>query len=192
MFNVTDLSSFLDFARETYLTGPLLLAINAAQFSALGWVLWQRLASHLERFNTPAEVRTLRSIRRAEIWAEQVSPMVVTLMLLGPGIGLGGSTLLGAIGMGALGDLLAMDAAAQADLMVAMGYVYQEIAQAYNIMVLGTPPILVGPVIVLLAAPLNADRTLAAGGSPEELSLAELRRLNENFDNLAALLRRDA
>src|SRR5690242_13797823 len=58
------------------------------------------------------EARRIRGARRAEIWQKQVRPLALTMMLLGPGLGLGMSTLVGALGMGSLGDAMGMQAAA--------------------------------------------------------------------------------
>src|SRR5207302_690828 len=98
----------------------------------------------------------IRAARRAEIWQKQVRPLALTMMLLGPGLGLGMSTLLGALGMGALGDAMGTQTSADA-LASIMAHAYREISYAYFLMVGGTFPMLLGPVIVLAARRLDED-----------------------------------
>jgi hypothetical protein len=100
--------------------------------------------------------------------------MALTMMLLGPGLGLGMSTLLGALGMGALGDAMGTQAAADA-LASTMAQAYREISYAYFLMVGGTFPMLLGPVIVLAARRLDEDGHDARGGEPDEILLHTLK-----------------
>ncbi len=98
------------------------------------------------------------------------------MMLLGPGLGLGMSTLLGALGMGALGD--AMGTQTSAELLAAtMAHAYREISYAYFLMVGGTFPMLLGPIIVLAGRRLDEDGDHARGGEPDEVLLHTLKQL---------------
>src|SRR5207253_5680186 len=140
---------------------------NLVQLALLGWVIAEGLRARAER-NAPgldAAARRIRAARRAEIWQKQVRPLVLTVMLLGPGLGLGMSTLLGALGMGALGDAMGTQAGADA-LAATMAHAYREISYAYFLMVGGTFPMLLGPVIVLAARRLDEDGHDARRGEP--------------------------
>ena len=113
------------------------------------------------------------------------------MMLLGPGLGLGMSTLLGALGMGALSD--AMGAQASADVLAStMAHAYREISYAYFLMVGGTFPMLLGPVIVLAARRIDEDGTDARGGEPDEVLLHTLRSLLAVTEAQAARAQLDA
>jgi hypothetical protein len=93
------IARFLQYSAETYGGAPLILLINLIQASLLAWVLAQAWRAAQERA-LPPEVRRLRGAQRAELWQKQVRPLALGMMLLGPGLGLGMSTLLGALGMG--------------------------------------------------------------------------------------------
>ncbi|HTO98503.1 MAG TPA: hypothetical protein VMK66_15750 [Myxococcales bacterium] len=169
---------FWHYSLETYGGAPLLLLINLIQLAALGWVVSQALRAQAERA-APAlspDARRIRAARRAEIWQKQVRPLALTLMLLGPGLGLGMSTLVGALGMGSLGDAMGTQAAADV-LAQTMARAYREISYAYFLMVGGTFPMLLGPVIVLAARRLDEDGSDARGGDPEEVLLHTLKSL---------------
>jgi hypothetical protein len=105
-----------------------------------------------------------------------VRPLALTLMLLGPGLGVGMSTLLGALGMGSLGEVIGTPAAAEL-LASSMAHAYREISYAYFLMVGGTFPMLLGPVIVLAAKRLDDEGFDARGGEPEEVLLHTLKSL---------------
>src|SRR5205085_10444157 len=107
--------------------------------------------------------RRIRPARRAEVWQKHVRPMALTMMLLGPGLGLGMSTLLGALGMGALGDAMGTQTSADV-LATTMAHAYREISYAYFLMVGGTFPMLLGPIIVLAGRRLDEDGDHARGG----------------------------
>ena len=140
---------FLRYSVDTYGGAPLLLLINLVQIAILGWVVSQALRAQAERVapGVSSEARRIRAARRAEIWQKQVRPVAMTMMLLGPGLGLGMSTLVGALGMGALGDAMGTQAGAEV-LAQTMARAYREISYAYFLMVGGTFPMLLGPVIV--------------------------------------------
>jgi hypothetical protein len=166
------------YSLDTYGGAPLLLLINLIQLAVLGWVVSQAIRAAAERGSPAlsAEARRIRAARRAEIWQKQVRPLAMTMMLLGPGLGLGMSTLVGALGMGALGD--AMGTQVGADVLAqTMARAYREISYAYFLMVGGTFPMLLGPVIVLASRRLDEEGTDARGGDPEEVLLHTLKSL---------------
>jgi hypothetical protein len=169
------LARFWTYSLETYGGAPVLLVINLIQLALLGWVLAAAFrARHMSGLS--AEARRIVAARRAEIWQKQVRPLALTFMLLGPGMGLGMSTLLGALGMGQLGD--AMGTQTSADTLAGlMAHAYREISYAYFLMVGGTFPMLLGPLIVLAARRLDEDGQEAKGGEPEELLLHTLKSL---------------
>src|SRR5260370_30223303 len=137
------------------------------------------------------EGRRIRAARRAEIWQKQVRPVALTMMLLGPGLGLGMSTLLGALGMGALGD--AMGTQTSAELLAAtMAHAYREISYAYFLMVGGTFPMLLGPIIVLAARRLDEEGHDARGGEPDEVMLHTLKSLLEVAESQSTRAQIDA
>src|SRR5439155_980969 len=140
----------------------LLLLINLVQIAILGWVVSQALRAQAERVapGVSSEARRIRAARRAEIWQKQVRPVAMTMMLLGPGLGLGMSTLVGALGMGALGDAMGTQAGAEV-LAQTMARAYREISYAYFLMVGGTFPMLLGPVVVLGARRLDEEGSAA-------------------------------
>ncbi len=165
---------FWHYSIDTYGGAPMLLLINLIQVAVLGWVISQAWRARVEI--GPSDARRIRSARRAEIWQKQVRPIALTMMLLGPGLGLGMSTLLGALGMGALGDAMGTGVGADA-LAATMARAYREISYAYFLMVGGTFPMLLGPVIVLVARRLDEDGIDARGGDPEEVLLHTLKSL---------------
>ncbi|HYS08176.1 MAG TPA: hypothetical protein VEP66_05510 [Myxococcales bacterium] len=165
---------FWHYSIDTYGGAPMLLLINLIQVAVLGWVISQAWRARVEI--VPSDARRIRAARRAEIWQKQVRPIALTMMLLGPGLGLGMSTLLGALGMGALGDAMGTGVGADA-LAATMARAYREISYAYFLMVGGTFPMLLGPVIVLVARRLDEDGIDARGGDPEEVLLHTLKSL---------------
>ena len=169
---------FWQYSIDTYGGAPLLLLINLIQAALLGWVLSQAMRANADRAaaGLSPESRRLRAARRAEIWQKQVRPLALTMMLLGPGLGLGMSTLLGALGMGALGDVMGGPSGAEA-LAATMAHAYREISYAYFLMVGGTFPMLLGPLIVLAARRLDDEGSDAKGGEPDELILHTLKSL---------------
>jgi hypothetical protein len=167
------IARFWQYSIDTYGGAPVLLLVNLIQIALLAWVVAQGL--RFERHDTP-DARRIRAARRAEIWQKQVRPLALTMMLLGPGLGLGMSTLLGALGMGALGD--AMGVQTSADVLAStMAHAYREISYAYFLMVGGTFPMLLGPVIVLAARRIDEEGIDARGGEPDEVLLHTLRSL---------------
>jgi len=167
-------AKFWHYSIDTYGGAPMLLLINLIQVAVLGWVISQAWRARVEI--VPPDARRVRSARRAEIWQKQVRPIALTMMLLGPGLGLGMSTLLGALGMGALGDAMGTQVGAET-LAATMARAYREISYAYFLMVGGTFPMLLGPVIVLFARRLDEDASDARGGEPEEVLLHTLKSL---------------
>jgi len=166
------------YSLDTYGGAPLLLIVTLIQLTLLAWVIEEGVRARAER-NAPglsADARRTRAAHRADVWQKQVRPMALTMMLLGPGLGLGMSTLLGALGMGALGDAMGTQAAADA-LASTMAQAYREISYAYFLMVGGTFPMLLGPVIVLAARRLDEDGHDARGGEPDEILLHTLKSL---------------
>jgi hypothetical protein len=176
------LQSFWVFSCSTYGGAPAILLLNLLQLSMLGWVLWQRTQATREQAElADSEAVRLVSCAREEIWRQRVRPLVTTLMLLGPGLGLGLSTLLGALGMNQLGAAMNLDVP-QAELMAAMSGAYSEISLAYLLMVGGTPPMLLGPLIVLLGRGLEHKGEQARGGDPQELTLHAIYQLRESIE----------
>jgi hypothetical protein len=168
---------FWQYSIDTYGGAPMLLLINLIQIAVLGWVISQALRAQMDVSpGISSDTRRIRAARRAEIWQKQVRPIALTMMLLGPGLGLGMSTLLGALGMGALGDAMGTQAGAEA-LAATMARAYREISYAYFLMVGGTFPMLLGPVIVLVARRLDEGGTDARGGDPDEVLLHTLKAL---------------
>ena len=99
------LARFWKYSLDTYGGAPIILVVVLVQLALLGWVVTEGVRARTER-RLPPDIRRVRAARRAEIWQKHVRPLALTMMLLGPGIGLGMSTLLGALGMGALGDAM--------------------------------------------------------------------------------------
>ena len=187
------LARFWHYSVDTYGGAPVLLAINLIQVALLAWVVSQGFRAQAERGQTGCspEARRIRAAHRAEIWQKHVRPLSLTMMLLGPGFGLGMSTLLGALGMGALGDAMATQAGADA-LAATMAHAYREISYAYFLMVAGTFPMLLGPVIVLAARRLDEEGADARGGEPDEVLLHTLKSLLAVQEGQAERARIDA
>jgi hypothetical protein len=184
---------FWHYSIDTYGGAPVLLLITTVQLALLGWVAAEAIRARRER-NDPglsAEARRVRAAHRAELWQKRVRPLALTMMLLGPGIGLGMSTLLGALGMGALGDVMGSQASADA-LASTMAHAYREISYAYFLMVGGTFPMLLGPVVVLVARRLDEEGDEARGGEPDELVLHTLKSLLAVAEQQAARAHIDA
>ena len=171
---------FWQYSIDTYGGAPVLLVITLVQAALLGWVLAEGLRARRDRDDPSlsSDERRVRAAQRAEVWQKKVRPLALTLMLLGPGLGLGMSTLLGALGMGALGDVMGSPAAAET-LAATMAHSYREISYAYFLMVGGTFPMLLGPLIVLAAKRLDEEGDDARGGEPEEVMLHTLKSLLE-------------
>jgi hypothetical protein len=184
---------FWRYSVETYGGAPALLAITLIQLALLGWVVIEALRGRNERNDASmgADERRVRAARRAEIWQKHVRPVALTMMLLGPGLGLGMSTLLGALGMGALGDVMGTSAGAEM-LAATMAHAYREISYAYFLMVGGTFPMLLGPVIVLCARRLDHEGADARGGEPEDVLLHTLKSLLAVAEGQAARAQIDA
>jgi hypothetical protein len=187
------LGRFWTYTADTYGGMPALLALNLVQLSLFAWVLAEGSRAARDRRSRsldPAAVR-IRAARRAEIWQRHVRPLTMSLMLLGPGLGLGLSTLLGALGMGALGDAVGSQSSPEL-LQMTMARAYREISFAYFLMVGGTLPMLVGPLIVLAARKLEHGGTEARGGEPDDLMLRSLDRLVAVAEEGASKAERDA
>jgi hypothetical protein len=169
---------FWHYSIDTYGGAPVLLLITLLQLALLGWVIGEVARARWERSDPSLspDARRIRAAHRAELWQKNVRPLALTLMLLGPGIGLGMSTLLGALGMGSLGDVMGTSAGAD-QLAATMASAYREISYAYFLMVGGTFPMLLGPVIVLCARRLDEEGHDARGGDPEDLLLHTLKSL---------------
>jgi hypothetical protein len=184
---------FWHYSVETYGGAPLLLLINLVQLAVLGWVVSQSLRAQADRASPglSPDARRIRAAQRAEIWHKQVRPLALTMMLLGPGLGLGMSTLVGALGMGSLGDAMGAQAGAEV-LAQTMARAYREISYAYFLMVGGTFPMLLGPVIVLAARRLDEDGSDARGGDPEEVLLHTLKSLLSVTESQARRAQADA
>jgi hypothetical protein len=187
------LARFGRYSLDTYGGAPLLLVITLVQLTLLGWTVaqaWKARGDSIAR-GLSADVRRIRAARRAEIWEKHVRPLALTMMLLGPGLGLGMSTLLGALGMGALGDAMGTQAGAES-LVATMAAAYREISYAYFLMVGGTFPMLLGPVIVLAARRIDQDGVDARGGDPDEVLLHTLKSLLAVTEHQAQRLQSDA
>jgi len=127
---------FWHYSIDTYGGAPMLLLINLIQVAVAGLGDLAGLA----RPRRDRPVRRPPHPRRAprgDSGKKQVRPIALTMMLLGPGLGLGMSTLLGALGMGALGDAMGTGVGADA-LAATMARAYREISYAYFLMVGGT------------------------------------------------------
>ena len=183
---------FWHYSVDTYGGAAALLLITLIQLAALGWVVSQAIRARADFApGVSPEYRRIRAARRAEIWQKQVRPIALTMMLLGPGLGLGMSTLLGALGMGALGDAMGTQVGAET-LAATMASAYREISYAYFLMVGGTFPMLLGPVIVLAARRLDQDGADARGGDPDEVLLHTLKSLLAVTEQQAHRLQTDA
>src|SRR5438270_8289923 len=186
------LARFGRYSLDTYGGAPLLLVITLIQLTLLGWTVAQAWKARGDRApGLSPDVRRIRAARRAEIWEKHVRPLALTMMLLGPGLGLGMSTLLGALGMGALGDAMGTQAGAES-LAAIMAAAYREISYAYFLMVGGTFPMLLGPVIVLAARRIDQDGADARGGDPDEVLLHTLKSLLSVTEHQAQRLQSDA
>jgi hypothetical protein len=172
------LGRFWRYSIDTYGGAPVLLAIVLVQLALFGWVVAEgfRARADAQDPSLSPDARRVRAAHRADLWQKHVRPLALTMMLLGPGLGLGMSTLLGALGMGALGDVMGTGAGAEA-LASTMAHAYREISYAYFLMVGGTFPMLLGPVIVLAARRLDEDGHDARGGEPEDVLLHTLKSL---------------
>jgi hypothetical protein len=187
------IARFLHYSIDTYGGAPVLLLITLLQLALLGWVVVEATRARRER-SSPSlspDARRIRAVHRAELWQKSVRPMTLTLMLLGPGIGLGMSTLLGALGMGSLGDVMGTSAGAD-QLAATMASAYREISYAYFLMVGGTFPMLLGPVIVLCARRLDEEGHEARGGDPEDVLLHTLKSLLAVAESQASRAQVDA
>ena len=169
---------------ETFGGVPVVVVINMVQLTYLGWVIRTRVIAAIDdaRVSDPATKRA-RDLARAEAFRRDVRPGVTAMMMLGPGVGLAWSTGLGAVGMGGIGE--AMSLQTQSQLMEALGHAYSDISHAYLLMVLGSPPLLLGPLIMLVAGPIERRGAQAIGGPVEEQVLHELRLIR------ASLLKED-
>ena len=78
--------------------------------------------------------------------------------------------------MGALGDAIGTQAGTES-LATTMASAYREISYAYFLMVGGTFPMLLGPIIVLAGRRLDEDGDSARGGEPDEVLLHTLKSL---------------
>lgn len=172
------LARFWHYSIDTYGGAPVLLCITLTQVALFAWVLTEGVRARAEREDPrlSGDERRVRAAHRAEVWQKRVRPLTLTMMLLGPGLGLGMSTLLGALGMGALGEVMGSSAGAEA-LAATMAHAYREISYAYFLMVGGTFPMLLGPVIVLAARRLDEEGHDARGGEPEDVMLHTLKGL---------------
>jgi hypothetical protein len=183
------LTKFWNYSLDTYGGAPVLLVINLIQVALLAWVIVAGIRAN--RFRGSSEERRLAASSLAEIWQRRVRPLAMTLMLIGPGLGLGMSTLLGALGMGALGDAMGNQTSADA-LAAILAHSYREISYAYFLMVAGTFPMLLGPVIVLCARRIDEDGADARGGEPDDLMLHTLKSLLFVTEQNAARSQADA
>src|SRR3954447_21282665 len=187
------LARFWQYSLDTYGGAPILLAITLVQAASLGWVICEGFRARAEKSDPSLSVdaRRVRAAHRAEIWQQRVRPLALTMMLLGPGLGLGMSTLVGALGMGSLGDAMGAQAGAEV-LAQTMARAYREISYAYFLMVGGPFPMLLGPVIVLAARRLDEDGADARGGDPDEVLLHTLKSLLAVTEQQAHRLQTDA
>jgi hypothetical protein len=176
---MTSLDSFIELSKETFGGIPAVLLVNLFQLTTCGWVVRELVRAKWEQRQIRDEaVLKIRSARRAEIWRNRVRPIVITLMLLGPGLGLAMSTLVGALGMGQLGDAMASQIDQQA-LLAEIGGAYREISYAYLLMVGGTAPMLLGPILILIARRFENDADNALGGEREDRMLCAVERIVE-------------
>lgn len=170
---------------ETYGGLPFVLVVNFLQIAAGAWVVRQVIAARRERERgyDPEQLR-LSALARAEAWRDRVRPVVMAMMPLGPAAGIFLSTLLGAHGMATLSDAMAAGGTELA-LMDVVADAYRDIVSAYYLMVVGAPPMLLGPAIVLLAHRFDRDEQEALGGDPDD-------RLIHAIDGLTDALERQA
>jgi hypothetical protein len=159
MFDLWEITS------QTWGGAPFLGLVNMVQLSLLGWVVRERRRAEADALLGTEEALHRVSLR-GRIWSRDVRPWVTMLTLLGPGTGLMFSTILGSVGMGHLGDLLAAGQG-KTDLIREMSSIYGEIANAYLLMVAGTPPMLLGPIAIVAGGRLEELGQAVAGGSPE-------------------------
>jgi hypothetical protein len=176
---MTPLATFISLSKDTFGGIPAVLVVNLLQLTTCGWVVRELVRAKWEqqRYRDDAVLK-IRSAHRAEIWRTRVRPVVITLMLLGPGLGLAMSTLVGALGMGALGDAMASQVDQQT-LLAQIGGAYKEISHAYLLMVGGTAPMLLGPILILIARRFERDASVALGGDPQDRMLCAVERIVE-------------
>ena len=133
------LTRFWNYSLDTYGGAPVLLVINLIQIALLAWVIVAGIRANRFRGSQASfDERRIAAASLAEIWQRRVRPLAMTLMLIGPGLGLGMSTLLGALGMGALGDAMGTQTSADA-LAAILAHSYREISYAYFLMVAREP-----------------------------------------------------
>jgi hypothetical protein len=171
-------ATLIEWSKSTYGGLPLIVLINLLQLSNFVWVVYEAWRTRWETQRLDRPVLKIRAAQRAEMWKQRVRPMVITLMLLGPGLGLAMSTLLGAIGMGSLGDAMGSQIDQQA-LLTQIGLAYREISYAYLLMVGGTAPMLLGPIAILIARRLELAAEDALGGDREDRMLCAVERIVE-------------
>src|SRR5262245_30062017 len=102
------LDKLWEITRATFGGAPAVLLVNCLQIALFLWFTAEIASAAREkaRYRNQEAVLKIWSARRAEIWRDRVRPAVITLMLIGPGLGLALSTLVGALGMGQLGDAM--------------------------------------------------------------------------------------
>lgn len=169
---------FKHFLFETSGAGPIVLAMLLTQVTLGAWVLAQRIQMALRtRSVQPEAALRLEILTRSSVWAQRIRPLVSLLTLLGPAVGMGLSTALGAVGMSRLGAVLGDSGGARESLMADMAASFTDVAQAYLVMVGGTIVLVVGPVIMFIARPIETAADEVAGGEPEDRLLDELVRI---------------
>lgn len=176
---MTPLATFIALSKNTFGGIPAVIVVNLLQLTTFGWVLRELARAQYERrrYHDDAVLK-IRAAHRAELWRTRVRPVVITLMLLGPGLGLAMSTLVGALGMGQLGEAMASQIDQQA-LLQQIGGAYREISYAYLLMVGGTAPMLLGPIMILVARRFEHDASVALGGDREDRMLCAVERIVE-------------
>jgi len=166
----------LQLVLETY-GGALLLALaNFVQISLMIWVVQERWRMARESRRLAADEYLRRAAQRAAVWRMRVRPVVMTIMLISPGVGLALSTFLGALGMAALGNVLGSDASADV-LRSTLAHGFAKVSYSYMLMVGGTPPMVLAPIIIALAHRFEEDEENTAGGNTDELQLQTQREI---------------
>jgi hypothetical protein len=190
--DMRQLHTLWEITAGTYGGAPLVTAVLLVQLYLLCWVVKERWNQRREDASgADEEMRKAQAVARADVWRMRVRPLVITLMLLGPGLGLAMSTLVGSFGMASLGNVMGQQTSLDV-LLPQVATAYREVSYAYLLMVGGTAPMLLGPLIILAAGSFERAASLSQGGDVPDLVLHELKQFRLDAERHAAQARQDA
>ncbi len=174
----------VELLKESPVLGLLLCACTLCELILGSWVVRQVLMARAEFGALPAAARDLRAIQRAEIWHTRIRPWLTAIMIVAPGLGLMGSTLRGANGVGALGRAVA-GAASPETLRVTLSEGFREVSFAYYLLVLSVPAMILTPLITAIAHRIETDDTRARGGDTDDQVVSTLSRIYDQLERVA-------